>query len=101
MAVARELLLQMRTLKVLVVEKENSVGYHVSGRNSGVLHAGFYYSPESLKAKFCREGNEALRDLARKHMIPVLDVGKVVVTRNEKESKRLKTLFNRGSANGV
>ena len=74
---------------------------HASGRNSGVIHAGFYYSPESLKAKFCRDGNFELRKLAKKYGIPVKDVGKVVVARNEDEDSRLDTLFERGIANGV
>jgi L-2-hydroxyglutarate oxidase len=88
-------------LKVVIVEKEKTLGAHASGRNSGVLHAGFYYSPESLKAKFCREGNVELRKLAKKHEIPVRDVGKVVVTRDHDELSRLETLHERGIANGV
>lgn len=87
--------------KVVIADKEDQIGKHASGRNSGVLHAGFYYSPESLKAKFCRDGNIALRALAKKHGIPVLEVGKVVVTRNTEEDSRLEILFERGSQNGV
>ena len=95
-------LLQSRpTLKVMVTDKEKDIALHASGRNSGVIHAGFYYSPDSLKAKFCRDGNFELRKLAKKYGIPVKDVGKVVVTRNEDENSRLNTLFQRGIANGV
>ena len=95
-------LLQNRpTLKVIVADKEKGIALHASGRNSGVIHAGFYYSPDSLKAKFCRDGNFELRKLAKKYGIPVKDVGKVVVTRNEDEDSRLNTLFERGIANGV
>jgi (S)-2-hydroxyglutarate dehydrogenase len=95
-------LLQNRpSLKVMVAEKEKVIALHASGRNSGVIHAGFYYSPDSLKAKFCRDGNFELRKLAKKYGIPVKDVGKVVVTRNEDEDSRLNTLFERGIANGV
>jgi L-2-hydroxyglutarate oxidase len=95
-------LLQSRpSLKVLVAEKEKDIGLHASGRNSGVIHAGFYYSPDSLKAKFCRDGNFELRKLAKKYEIPVKNVGKVVVARNEDENSRLNTLFERGIANGV
>ena len=95
-------LLQNRpSLKVMVVDKEKNIAMHASGRNSGVIHAGFYYSPDSLKAKFCRDGNFELRKLAKKYGIPVKDVGKVVVTRNEDEDSRLDTLFERGIANGV
>lgn len=89
------------SLKVIIAEKEKSLGIHASGRNSGVLHAGFYYSPDSLKAKFCRDGNQELRRVAKKHGIPVRDVGKVVVARNADENNRLDMLFERGIKNGV
>ena len=89
------------SLKVIIAEKEKEIALHASGRNSGVLHAGFYYSPDSLKAKFCREGNFELRTLAKKYSIPVREVGKVVVTRNPDELDRLNTLYQRGVANGV
>jgi L-2-hydroxyglutarate oxidase LhgO len=88
-------------LKVFIADKEKGVGLHASGRNSGVIHAGFYYSPDSLKAKFCRDGNFELRKLAKKYGIPVKDVGKVVVARNQDEDSRLDTLYERGIANGV
>jgi L-2-hydroxyglutarate oxidase LhgO len=89
------------SLKIIIAEKEKSLGLHASGRNSGVLHAGFYYSPDSLKAKFCREGNSELRKVAKKHRIQVRDVGKVVVARNADENGRLDNLFERGIKNGV
>ena len=95
-------LLQSRpNLKVVIAEKEKEIALHASGRNSGVLHAGFYYSPDSLKAKFCRDGNFELRKLAKKYGVPVKDVGKVVVARNADEDSRLNTLFERGITNGV
>jgi L-2-hydroxyglutarate oxidase len=87
--------------KVVIADKENQVGKHASGRNSGVLHAGFYYSPDSLKAKFCREGNAELRKIARKRNIPLREVGKVVVARDHEENLRLDKLFERGIQNGV
>jgi L-2-hydroxyglutarate oxidase LhgO len=95
-------LLQERPdLKVVIADKESEIAKHASGRNSGVLHAGFYYSPDSLKARFCRDGNRAIKQLAKKHEIPVREVGKVVVARNSDENKRLDTLFERGIKNGV
>ena len=95
-------LLQNRpSLKVIIAEKEKDLGLHASGRNSGVIHAGFYYSPDSLKAKFCRDGNFELRKLAKKYGIPVKDVGKVVIARNADEDSRLDILFERGIANGI
>jgi len=95
-------LLQSRpSIKVIIADKEKDIGLHASGRNSGVIHAGFYYSPDSLKAKFCRDGNFELRKLAKKYGIPVKDVGKVVVARNEDEDSRLNILFETGITNGV
>jgi len=88
-------------LRILIVEKESGLGRHASGRNSGVIHAGFYYSPESLKAKFCRDGNIELRNLCRRNNIPILETGKVVVTQNLDEESRLTILYERGLQNGV
>jgi len=87
--------------KVIIAEKESTLALHASGRNSGVLHAGFYYSPDSLKAKFCRDGNKELRILAKKYNVPVREVGKVIVARNLGETNRLETLFEFGIKNGV
>jgi L-2-hydroxyglutarate oxidase len=87
--------------KVIILEKESSLGKHASGRNSGVLHAGFYYSPDSLKAKFCKDGNFELKELCREFNIAVKEVGKVVVSRDEAEDLRLDSLLKRGQANGV
>ena len=101
LAIAREILLNSKNSKVIIVEKETEVGLHASGRNSGVLHAGFYYSPDSLKAKFCLEGNIQLTELAARHKIPVRRVGKVVVARNKSESERIDLLYRRGITNGV
>jgi L-2-hydroxyglutarate oxidase len=95
-------LLQSRpNVKVIIAEKEPELAKHASGRNSGVIHAGFYYSPDSLKARFCRDGNFELRKLAKKHGIPVKNVGKVVVSRNADEDHRIDALFQTGIANGV
>lgn len=88
-------------LKVLIIDKEDAAGQHASGRNSGVLHAGFYYSPDSLKAKFCRDGNLELRKLCRESSIPVQETGKVVVSRSSDEDARLDLLHSRGISNGV
>lgn len=84
---------------VLIVDKEDSVAQHSSGRNSGVLHAGFYYAPDSLKARLTREGNEQLRAFCVENGIPVRATGKVVVTKSEREIPRLIELYERGVAN--
>lgn len=60
LTVAREIRRRRPTARIILIEKEPACGMHASGRNSGVLHAGFYYSPDSLKAKFTRLGNEQL-----------------------------------------
>ena len=70
MNVARQLKRQFSDATVTVIEKESYCGTHASGRNSGVLHAGFYYSPESLKAKFTRLGNKLLSEYCKSKQIP-------------------------------
>jgi len=87
--------------KVTIVEKEPSLGAHASGRNSGVIHAGFYYSPESLKATFCADGNKELKTLCRKYGIPMKETGKVVVTKSASELPQIEKLFQRGLANNI
>jgi L-2-hydroxyglutarate oxidase len=101
MAVARGLLELDPTLRISIFEKEGSFSNHASSRNSGVLHAGFYYSPESMKARFCREGRDELEALAVNNAIPINKLGKVVVTQSSEEESRLEGLLQRGMANGV
>lgn len=86
---------------VLVLEKEDSLGRHASGRNSGVLHAGIYYAPDSRKARTCLAGNLLMRAYCREKGIPVLDCGKVVVAREESELPVLDELARRAAANGA
>jgi L-2-hydroxyglutarate oxidase LhgO len=87
--------------KVLIIDKEEKPGIHASGRNSGVLHAGFYYSPDSLKAKFCRLGNSELRKFCKENNLQILETGKVVVCQDKQDVARLEELYRRGVANGV
>ena len=87
--------------KVLIIDKEEKPGIHASGRNSGVLHAGFYYSPDSLKAKFCRLGNLELRKFCKENNLQILETGKVVVCQDKQDVARLEELYRRGVANGV
>jgi len=87
--------------KVLIIDKEPEPGIHASGRNSGVLHAGFYYSPDSLKAKFCRLGNMELRNFCKENDLKILETGKVVVCQDNQDVLRLEELYRRGIANGV
>lgn len=86
---------------VVVVEKESNSICHASGRNSGVLHAGFYYSPDSLKARLTRDGNRLLREFCIEEGVPVRNCGKVVVAKTEADLTGLDELYRRGKANGV
>jgi L-2-hydroxyglutarate oxidase len=101
LSTAKALLEINPNIKLTIVDKELSLGQHASGRNSGVLHSGFYYSPDSLKARFCSEGNKELKRLCSAYGIPVKNTGKVVVTRNLNEVSQLKGLYERGIENGV
>ncbi len=87
--------------RVLVLEKEAGVGRHQSLHNSGVIHAGLYYRPGSLKAKTCVEGAAAMVRFAQEHGIDHEICGKVVVATNEAEIPRLEELRRRGEANGI
>jgi L-2-hydroxyglutarate oxidase len=100
-SIGLELLNKYPSARVLIVDKESKTGSHASGRNSGVLHAGFYYSPDSLKAKFCLQGNLELREIIAADSIPMNECGKVVVAQNEEDLVRLEALFQRGITNGV
>ena len=96
-----ELLTQKPTKKILIIDKETRPGVHASGRNSGVLHAGFYYSPDSLKAKFCKQGNLELKKFCNTNNLEVKETGKVVVCQDKNDVTRLMNLYERGIANGV
>ena len=101
LAIAKEIKSRFPTSTVAVLEKEPAVALHASGRNSGVLHAGFYYSPESLKAKLTRDGNERMRNFCIENGLPLLETGKVVVARRQEDVPVLSELHRRGVANGV
>src|SRR3990167_2397149 len=72
-------------IKIIIIEKEVDCGRHASGRNSGVLHAGFYYTQDSLKAKFTRLGNLALTEYCLQKNLPINRCGKLVVSRTEED----------------
>ena len=101
LAVSREIKQRHYGAKVIIIEKESSVALHSSGRNSGVLHAGFYYTADSLKAKFTVAGNREMRKYCTDNNLQMNECGKVVVAKNERELEGLNTLLNRGLANGV
>jgi L-2-hydroxyglutarate oxidase LhgO len=99
--VALELRRRFPAAAITLIEKEAGCGEHASGRNSGVLHAGFYYSADSLKARFCRDGNRALRDYCTRRGLALNQCGKLVVASSHGELAGLDELHRRGRANGV
>ena len=101
LALARELKAKRADAKILIIEKESDVGFHSSGRNSGVLHAGFYYTSSSLKAKFTKDGNRELTNYCLENNLAINRCQKVVVAQNEEELTTLQELYKRGIKNGV
>ncbi|HWI59576.1 MAG TPA: FAD-dependent oxidoreductase, partial [Bacillota bacterium] len=100
-SIARELKRRFSDARVVLLEKEAECGRHASGRNSGVIHAGFYYSADSLKARFTREGNRLMSEYCRRKQIPINPCGKLVVARDASDLPQLDELLRRGRANGV
>jgi L-2-hydroxyglutarate oxidase len=88
-------------LEVVLLEKEPALALHQTGRNSGVVHAGLYYEPGSLKARLCRRGGELLREFCREHELPYEACGKVLCATLETELPRLERVLERAHANGV
>lgn len=101
LSLALEIKRRFGDAKVQLIEKEPACGLHASGRNSGVLHAGFYYSADSLKARFTRDGNRELTEYCRERGLPLNACGKLVVARNASELAGLDELLRRARANGV
>ena len=101
LAVARELLARRPGLSVTVLERESSVGVHQTGHNSGVIHAGIYYAPGSLKAKLCVAGAREMYEFCEQHGVNHDRCGKVIVARDDSEIAGLEELERRGRANGV
>lgn len=101
LSIANSLKAKNPRAKIIILEKERDLGFHSSGRNSGVVHAGFYYTANSLKAKFTREGNRRLHAFCEERKLPINKCGKLVVTRNESEEATLDELFRRGQKNDV
>ncbi len=101
LACAHALLRRRPDLRLAVLEKEVEVGLHQTARNSGVVHAGIYYRPGSLRARLCVEGARRLREFCEEHGLPFLPAGKLIVATDDAEVPRLQELFRRGQANGV
>lgn len=100
LSIARYLNEKFPAASICILEKESDVGAHSSGRNSGVLHGGFYYTANSLKARFTVDGNKTMKGYCQSRGIPVNSCGKLVVAMDEKELEQLYELERRGIRNG-
>jgi L-2-hydroxyglutarate oxidase len=101
LATAREFLTRNPSALVVILEKEEQLALHQTGRNSGVIHSGIYYTPGSAKARFCVDGARSMIAYCEEHAIPYARLGKLIVAIREEELPRLDELRRRGSANGV
>jgi L-2-hydroxyglutarate oxidase len=101
LATAREILGARPGSSIIVFEKESAVAQHQTGHNSGVIHAGIYYAPGSLKARFCREGAAATKAFCSEQGVPFETCGKLLVATNEQERARMDSLFERAKQNDV
>lgn len=101
LGIARELKRRYRDCAVALIEKESTCALHASGRNSGVLHAGFYYTANSLKARFTRDGNRELTAYCEARAIPLNRCGKLVVAQNADDLPALDELSRRARVNDV
>ena len=100
LTLARELALRRRG-RILILDKEQSSGRHASGRNSGVVHAGIYYPPNTLKAKLCVDGHRQLIEYVEANSLPILKCGKVIVAPSLGQASQLDELHHRALSNGV
>lgn len=101
LAVAREVVRRRPGTRVVVLEKEDRLGAHQTGHNSGVVHAGIYYRPGSLKALLCTRGRDLLRDYCAEHDVPYVECGKLVVAVDPSEAGRFDALERTATENGV
>ena len=98
LSVARKFLLEGYK-NIIILEKENDIACHQSSRNSGVMHAGLYYKPNSLKAELSRKGITLMKEYCNRNSIPWDECGKIVVATNNNEIERLESLLSRGEKN--
>ncbi len=87
--------------EIVIIDKEPHEAFHASGKNSGILHAGFYYNTDSLKAKLTADGNRLMKKFCKEKNIKINETGKLVVAKNEDELETLKELEKRSQANGA
>ena len=101
LSIAYQLISRKISKRIIIIDKELDLGLHSSGRNSGVLHAGLYYKPDSLKARVCVKGAKRLKDWIIEHKIPLNKCGKVIVPNKTQLDSQIDLLFERGRANGA
>jgi len=101
LATAYQIINYYKKIRLAIIEKENEVAKHQSGRNSGVIHSGIYYKPNSLKAKNCVNGYKLLINFCLENNVPFKICGKLIIASNEKELETLNLLYERGIANGL
>ena len=101
MATAYKLQLNFPDFKIIVLEKEDELAFHQTGRNSGVIHSGLYYKPDSFRAKNCVDGRLQLVDFAKQYKVNHEVCGKIVLAINDKEKEVLSELKVRGEKNGL
>lgn len=101
LATARQLQQQFNQARVLVLEKELRLATHQTGRNSGIIHAGVYYAPGSMKARFCKVGNVETKDFCRAHQIPFRETGKLLVATDEIDQHNMQRLRERCRQNEI
>ena len=100
LTIARELI-HRGVGDIVILEKENALGLHASGRNSGVLHAGMYYTPDTLKAKYCVDGNRMMKEFCRKKKLTLHESGKVILATGPSEMEALYELKRRADLCGA
>ena len=101
LCLANQLIENNISSNIVVIDKESSLGMHTSGRNSGVLHAGIYYKPKTLKARVCVEGAKRLKKWIEERILPINSCGKIIVPTKEHLDGQLDELLVRGQLNGA
>jgi len=101
LTIAAEIRKKFSTKSILILEKEDKIGLHGSGRNSGVLHSGIYYKSNSLKAKLCGKGMRLMKEYCYKNKLPINQIGKIIVPSTFEEDVTLGELYARSKANKI
>jgi L-2-hydroxyglutarate oxidase len=101
LSIARAFKISEPNSRILILEKEDTIGKHASGRNSGVLHSGIYYKENSLKAKICADGARLMREYCEQYALPLKKIGKVILPVKKDDNSQLKLLYQRAQNNGV